>query len=1392
MCINTPITQIRYTTTGATGATFSGLPPGVTGNWAASVITINGSPTSTAGSPYDYTITLTGGCGTVTATGTIRVNPLNTVGPASSAPTLCVNTPLTAITHATTGATGIGAAVNLPAGVTAAWAGNTITITGTPTASGTFNYSIPLTGGCGSVSATGTITVNPLPVPTITGPSSVCPTSTHNYTTEAGMTGYIWTVSAGGSITAGAGTNTITVSWTGTGSQSVRVTYTNSNLCTGISPLYSVIVGDLPTGANITGSVVCIGSSSTIRVTLSGGAPDYTILIPEYSATAFSYVSGTDINLGPLGLGNHTYTLSSAQDACGKIVPGLPKTATATVNANNTISRTSAVGTDNQTVCINTPITNITYATTGATGATITGLPTGVTGGWAGNVVTISGTPSVTAGSPYTYTITLTGGCGTVTATGTIRVNPNNTIARTSAVGTDNQTVCINTPIINITYATTGATGATITGLPTGVTGGWAGNVVTISGTPSVTAGSPYTYTITLTGGCGTVTATGTIRVNPNNTIARTSAVGTDNQTVCINTPIINITYATTGATGATITGLPTGVTGGWAGNVVTISGTPSVTAGSPYTYTITLTGGCGTVTATGTIRVNPNNTIARTSAVGTDNQTVCINTPITNITYATTGATGATITGLPTGVTGGWAGNVVTISGTPSVTAGSPYTYTITLTGGCGTVTATGTIRVNPNNTIARTSAVGTDNQTVCINTPIINITYATTGATGATITGLPTGVTGGWAGNVVTISGTPSVTAGSPYTYTITLTGGCGTVTATGTIRVNPNNTIARTSAVGTDNQTVCINTPITNITYATTGATGATITGLPTGVTGGWAGNVVTISGTPSVTAGSPYTYTITLTGGCGTVTATGTIRVNPNNTIARTSAVGTDNQTVCINTPITNITYATTGATGATITGLPTGVTGGWAGNVVTISGTPSVTAGSPYTYTITLTGGCGTVTATGTIRVNPNNTIARTSAVGTDNQTVCINTPITNITYATTGATGATITGLPTGVTGGWAGNVVTISGTPSVTTGSPYTYTITLTGGCGTVTATGTIRVNPNNTIARTSAVGTDNQTVCINTPITNITYATTGATGATITGLPTGVTGGWAGNVVTISGTPSVTTGSPFSYTITTTGGCGTATTTGTISVISNNTINRTSAVGTDNQTVCINTPITNITYATTGATGATITGLPTGVTGGWAGNVVTISGTPSVTAGSPFTYTITLTGGCGIASATGTVTVIETNTVGPASSTPTLCVSSPLTAITHATTGATGIGVATGLPAGVTAGWAANTITITGTPTASGVFNYSIPLTGGCGSANATGTITVITNNTVSAASSTPALCINTPLTAITHTTTGATGIGAAVGFTCRGNSGMGSEHDHNQRHTDSIGCI
>jgi hypothetical protein len=103
------------------------------------------------------------GCPT-TVTKTVTVKPILTVTAASSSPIVNINTAITNVTHTTTGATGItnngvSGANGLPPGISAAWSGNTITISGTPTVTGTFNYSIPLTTGCNVVSATGTIIV---------------------------------------------------------------------------------------------------------------------------------------------------------------------------------------------------------------------------------------------------------------------------------------------------------------------------------------------------------------------------------------------------------------------------------------------------------------------------------------------------------------------------------------------------------------------------------------------------------------------------------------------------------------------------------------------------------------------------------------------------------------------------------------------------------------------------------------------------------------------------------------------------------------------------------------------------------------------------------------------------------------------------------------------------------------------------------------------------------------------------------------------------------------------------------------------------------------------------------------------------------------------------------
>jgi hypothetical protein len=91
--------------------------------------------------------------------------------------------------------------------------------------------------GC-SKSDTVLVTVNPLPDVTLTGPTPVCNLYEGNvYSTEAGMTDYIWSIPAGATVTAGGTTssNTATITWTTAGTKVLSVNYTNANGCSATS-----------------------------------------------------------------------------------------------------------------------------------------------------------------------------------------------------------------------------------------------------------------------------------------------------------------------------------------------------------------------------------------------------------------------------------------------------------------------------------------------------------------------------------------------------------------------------------------------------------------------------------------------------------------------------------------------------------------------------------------------------------------------------------------------------------------------------------------------------------------------------------------------------------------------------------------------------------------------------------------------------------------------------------------------------------------------------------------------------------------------------------------------------------------------------------------------------
>jgi Secretion system C-terminal sorting domain/Bacterial Ig-like domain (group 2) len=122
-----------------------------------------------------------------------------------------------------------------------------------------------------------------------------------------------------------------------------------------------------------------------------------------------------------------------------------------------------------------------------------------------------------------------------------------------------------------------------------------------------ITSGTAIiTYTIFGSGGCENKSDSKSVRVTSTPHIVLTSSPSTTNQTVCIYTPIIPITYAVDllDASGGDASGLPSGLSGSNNANIFTISGTPTQ-AGS-FSYIAHAVGWCGFASLAGNITVLP------------------------------------------------------------------------------------------------------------------------------------------------------------------------------------------------------------------------------------------------------------------------------------------------------------------------------------------------------------------------------------------------------------------------------------------------------------------------------------------------------------------------------------------------------------------------------------------------------------------------------------------------------------------------------------------------------------------------------------------------------------------------------------------------------------------
>jgi PKD repeat protein len=196
---------------------------------------------------------------------------------------------------------------------------NVVIVTWNTTGPQTVSVIYTNASGCTAPSATiYNVTVNELASPSITGPSSVCVAVPGNtYNTQAGMTNYIWSVSSGGTVTAGgtATDNSVTVTWNSSGAKMVSVNYTNSNGCNAPAPVvYNVTVNPLPVALLSGDATICPSETSVIKSTMLGGLAPFELDIENHGVVS-GYTSDADIIVAPVA--TTTYKLLRVTDANG-------------------------------------------------------------------------------------------------------------------------------------------------------------------------------------------------------------------------------------------------------------------------------------------------------------------------------------------------------------------------------------------------------------------------------------------------------------------------------------------------------------------------------------------------------------------------------------------------------------------------------------------------------------------------------------------------------------------------------------------------------------------------------------------------------------------------------------------------------------------------------------------------------------------------------------------------------------------------------------------------------------------------------------------------------------------------------------------------------------------